>query len=973
LRFTIVLPACFSAVPLRTEQPPAYSVDKGPEARIYCAFRATMAAYDLFLSYASADLAAAERLEAWLQRPPRSRRVWRDRRGILPGAPDFYPPIADGIAASAAFLLVLSPRWLRSAVAAQELADASAAGKKLVPVVHPAIPRDPSSPEGREQKSELMQALHTSAQRGVLERVNWIWLTTGERADPQFEAVELALATDFAWAARHTVLVERLRRWQAVQDGGALLRGAELADILADAFVDAPGRLPVLTEEQRGFLLESQRHESAERERVEGLYWGAEARAAAFAARERAEGEPDLALLLAAEGTSVASVPEAKSALLSLLHRYAPLTATLHEHGPGRQVAAVALSRDGRWLASVDRPIAIGDERIAQLLIWDAETGRREARVPSQAPLTAAAWGARWLAVASPDSIGWLRWDDWKEKFRANTPTALDGPVVPTFLAFSPAALVLPQGETLAWGTPFGDVGLIRVGDQVRWQGRLSEDRSSRALSGLGWLSDGNLITAEQGRLLVRSVPDLELVQEVAAPGEVFSLTTDGERWIAACRRAGRAGILLGRGIAVEAFLPAHAHAAELSLTADRAGGPADDPVLVVGSGVRRSGTSAVALWQGETFRRSLLAGVEVPVTSIAADPTGRFVAAGEMRGRVWLWDRERRSHLVRPLLPGVQARCIAPSPSGTIAVATQDHRVIHLGTDLDRKTVVPLPFAAARLLFLDSGRVLVAVSEEGRLHACRADGTTSDLSWPTGMAAAREIAAASDAPLMAASTAGDAVVVLRLAGDTWSQVCRIDTGAPVAALALDPGGQRIFAVVSNLTLDVLSWRVDAPDAAPVAVAQVSGVPPVPLACVDSRVLVVGDDDDLVLAPVEEPERAIRLGGHDNPIKRVSAGGDVVASVASWFQEPAVDQVRLWTAGGQELGSVTLAENTIDIALLCDGSGLVALGHSGGLWRVALKSDDLIAVARRVAGRRLSAEEERRYGVDVWRARQRGR
>jgi hypothetical protein len=50
-----------------------------------------MAEPDLFLSYASADLDEVRVLEGWLEASPRNRMIWRDRRGILPGAPDYYP------------------------------------------------------------------------------------------------------------------------------------------------------------------------------------------------------------------------------------------------------------------------------------------------------------------------------------------------------------------------------------------------------------------------------------------------------------------------------------------------------------------------------------------------------------------------------------------------------------------------------------------------------------------------------------------------------------------------------------------------------------------------------------------------------------------------------------------------------------------------------------------------------------------
>ena len=123
---------------------------------------------------------ATEGVEAWLQAPPRNRTVRRDRRGILPAAPDYYDPIARGITTSAAFVLLLSQRWLSSRVAAREFSDAIAAGKKIVPVVHPAIPRDPMQEEGRKNKAELMEAFANFEHRETLEPFNWIWTLATE-------------------------------------------------------------------------------------------------------------------------------------------------------------------------------------------------------------------------------------------------------------------------------------------------------------------------------------------------------------------------------------------------------------------------------------------------------------------------------------------------------------------------------------------------------------------------------------------------------------------------------------------------------------------------------------------------------------------------------------------------------------------------------------------------------------------------
>ena len=494
----------------------------------------TPSEFDVFLSYSSGDLVAAEALEAWLQEPPRSRTIWRDRRGILPAAPDYYDPIERGITASAAFVVLLSPRWLSSRVAAREFSDALAAGKKIVPVVHPAIPRDPVHEDGRRNKSALMEAFATFEHRETLEPFNWIWLLGADPGEPDFEPVESALATDFAWAKQHAVIAQRLDRWNTLgQQASALLRGEELAELMAAALIDEPGREPTLTDEQRRYLYESQRYEGVELNRVQGLYWGAQGRAAAFAARERGETEPDLALLLAAEGVSVAPVPEARSAVLTLLHRHAALTKVLHGHGRGRPVSGVAFSPDGRWLASTDTCSAMGDERQASLLIHEAATGRQEKRIADAQRISAIAWGERWLAVASPGSIGWMYWDEWKDRFRSNTPTPLEDQVDPDFLAFLSSGAESPTEEKLAWGTCFGELGVINVGDHRQLRTRLTEDPSDRALTGLGWLADGLLITAEGGQIFVRPYPELH-------PG-------GADHGVRACLLAGRAGRTMGR------------------------------------------------------------------------------------------------------------------------------------------------------------------------------------------------------------------------------------------------------------------------------------------------------------------------------------------------------------------------------------------------------------------------------------------
>jgi WD40 repeat protein len=918
-----------------------------------------MSQFDVFISYASADIVPCEVLENWLQASPRNRKIWRDRRGIPPGSPDYYRPISEGIAGSAAFLILLSPNWLRSRVAKRELSDALTAGKKVLAVVHPSIAREPITPEARQHKTELMQTLDASELTETLGRANWIWLVTQENSSPDFTPIEQALATDFPWAARHTVIVQRLDRWKAIGGTDALLRGMELADLISDAFAEAPGRLPVLTEEQRNFLLESHRHEALEREKVEALFWGAQSRASAFAARERGEAEPDLALLLAAEAVTTAPVPEARAALCSLLHRYAPLTALLHGHAEGRRVGGVAFSRDGRWLASTDQRIAIGDDRPAYLIIHDVATGQEVERIRSADSLGLVAWGQRWLAVASPASIGWVRWDDWKEKFRGNTSVDLSSNVTPDYLAFSHGG---QEHEMLAWGTRSGDIGLVRVADHLSWQGRLNEGTSTSALEGLGWLPDGRLITLEAGRLIVRPVPDFHPAEQIASSAQVLSLVTAERQWIATAVQEGNSGFLIGEGTNVTAFVPSR-WAGKLTALA----GSLEAQLFLVSSSARRTGEPSVAVWSGGAITETLLQGQDEVVVSLSGDPERMLAASGEMMGRVWLWDRKRRSHLVSRLLTSITARTLATSHTGVIGVGDVEGRVRWFDPSLSMEmAAAALSFSPSRLFFVGGTDELLAWQDNGSLAHILSNGGVFEVTVPSALRLPTLVAAAAS-PTFAALLDDHNIVILELVSHGLTIRSTIHSQDRVLAIRLNDDSTRLFAVVERLGLDVISWRLDRPAEAASKILRIrSGQIPGAIAFLPGDRMVVADGFDLAVVSVQEPQPPLKISGHDESPRFIISSGEVIASVASWFVDLNVDQILLSTPEGAAIGPVTLPEHVHDAVVSCNGSAIVALGLSGHLWRVTLRNQDWVDAAHRLAGRDFTEGEQRRYGVKPW-------
>jgi hypothetical protein len=179
-------------------------------------------------------------------------------------------------------------------------------------------------------------------------------------------------------------------------------------------------------------------------------------------------------------------------------------------------------------------------------------------------------------------------------------------------------------------------------------RGRVSGQASSDALAGVAWLADGRLLTAEAGRIVVRDPSTLEERCTIATTRRVFSLACVGDRWVASCVTDDGAGLLMGAADRVERFM--RVGLVDVGSIAAWAGHASDAEVLV-GSTSARSGVPMVALATPAPYVGTpdvLLEGEDFPVSALAADAKGRFVAAGDTNGRVWVWDRARSSALLR-------------------------------------------------------------------------------------------------------------------------------------------------------------------------------------------------------------------------------------------------------------------------------------------------------------------------------------
>jgi WD40 repeat protein len=385
--------------------------------------------------------------------------------------------------------------------------------------------------------------------------------------------------------------------------------------------------------------------------------------------------------------------------------------------GHTRAVPAVAVARDGSWLASA------GADRVVR--VWDAATGTQRAELTGhtrEVYAVAVAPDGTWLASAGPDRTVRL-WD------------AITGGERATLTGHNSHVLAVAVAPDSTWLASASDDGTVRIWDAATrgaqaaqaghtasvkavavapdgtWLASANDDKTVRLwdsvtgaaqveLTGHTWAV--NAVAIAPDGWLASASPDGTVRVWDAATGTVRATLTDspGPLWAVAVApdgtwlaSAGLDGsvwvwdVLTG---AVRTILTGHTGPVEAVAIAP-------DGTWLVSAGYDRS----IRVWDAATGAvRAILTGHTRVVHAVAVAPNGTWLVSGSNDGTVRVWDVATGT--VRAILTGhtwsVQA--VALSPDGTwLASVDVDHTV--------------------RIWKIDRGDCVAVMRVDQALHCC--------------------------------------------------------------------------------------------------------------------------------------------------------------------------------------------------------------------------------------------------------------
>ena len=843
---------------------------------------------DLFLSYSRTDIDFVRRLDSALA--ARGKDVWVDWEDI-PLADDWREEIEEGIEGAGAFVAVLSPEWLRSAVCARELAYAIRHEKRLIPVLRREVDDDAVPP--------------------ALSTPNWVPMLEGQDEGAAVESLVRALDTDLEWVEAHTRLLVRAIEWEgAGHDASRLLRGGELRDF--ETRLARPPGPPRPTELQARYVRLSRDAATRRGRMVLGAVSAALVVAVALAvvalwqrqtavternvaqSREltarsvaRLAVDPQESVRLAVAATRRRATDESYDALgEALLH--ARLRATLPKRG-GR---LAGLGADGRTV------LTVGPQGRTRLWSWaDDATAPRLTLDGQGAPATAAALSPTGDLIATGDATGALIWSATDRRAPIELPTS--AAVVHTAFSRDGSALLTlgADGAARVWSVSAG-----RPSPVMRAGARRA------VLSADGWV----VVTWGGDRGAVWRAG--RRVREIGDGITSAAVSPDGSR-AATGSADGAIRIWATSGAAPPRVLRGHrgqVTAVDVS----------PDGRLVATAGIDGS----ARLWRtGTGAAVRVLSGRAGPLTSVAFSADGRRVVTAGDDGVARVWDA--RTGAARATLAGGGSNVVdaRPSADGGIVATMAYDGVVRVWDAVRGASVDELAGHTASIsgvAFSPAGADVLTTAFDGTARLWRGERAVAVLS---GHAGAVQSGAFSPDGARVVTTGWDGTVRVWPVGVGGAPTVLRGHRGIVYAASFAPDGRRVISAGADGTARV--WDVATARERPVLGAP--GAPAVIAAEYDptgGRILTAGADRVARVWDAASGRALLALRGHTDTIVAAHFSADGTRAVTASLDGTA----RVWDARrAAEPVVVRVPPQVVDAVLSPDGTRLATAGQDG--------------------------------------------
>jgi WD40 repeat protein len=447
---------------------------------------------------------------------------------LLTPGPDYRAQLGTLIREAYVFLAVLSRLSVVSPACREEIDQAHAQKKKLLPILR----------EDDLDKAQLHEAI---------QRPQWTLLRSVDDWDRGIQRLREAITTDFELMATHTWLTQRAMSWEEKgQPASALLRGRDFGEVESwqPRIMANQLELPNITPLQSTFINASQRARTQRARRISGLalvvmallLWlyvqaeqrrkeavvlqqQAEARGLAAASDARREEEPQLSLLLAVEAlrSGPPDQPPEAEAEQSLRRVLAGMAASQALPGSERALT-LALSKDGKTLftthADAKARLWALDQPSAQPSIFTLAESIGQARAFALSPpRTDTAGNQTRYVIGTGDNARACIWEVGSKA----PPTVFQLPFKVDELVFAPSG---------RWLAVRGNGGELELWDAAKLPARsaIALESAPRPPSVISSYLQPNLFFSRRGRWLARlqaegiAVWDLQASQLGAVP-----------------------------------------------------------------------------------------------------------------------------------------------------------------------------------------------------------------------------------------------------------------------------------------------------------------------------------------------------------------------------------------------------------------------------------------------------------------------